>query len=71
MNGDYDPVDSPAVRRGSWFRPLIIPLVAFLLGLGAMGYILARWDAAARSADSAAACASRRCSASLHARPRP
>jgi hypothetical protein len=48
MNGDYDPVDSPAVRRGSWFRPLIVPLVAFLLGLGAMGYILARWDAAAR-----------------------
>jgi hypothetical protein len=48
MNGDYDPVDSPAARRGSWFRPLIVPLVAFLLGLGAMGYILARWDAAAR-----------------------
>ena len=49
MNGDYDPVDTPAQPgRGSWFRPLIIPLVAFLLGLGAMGYILARWDAAAR-----------------------
>src|SRR5204863_39080 len=48
MNGDYDPLDSPAVRRGSWFGPLILPLVAFLLGLGAMGYILARWDAAAR-----------------------
>jgi hypothetical protein len=48
MNGDYDPVDSPATRRGSWLRPLILPLVAFLLGLGAMGYILARWDAAAR-----------------------
>jgi hypothetical protein len=48
MNGDYDPLDSPAVRRGAWFRPLILPLVAFLLGLGAMGYILARWDAAAR-----------------------
>jgi len=49
MNGDYDPVDTAAPpRRGSWFRPLIIPLVAFLLGLGAMGYILARWDAAAR-----------------------
>jgi len=50
MNGDYDPVDTSApARRGSWFRPLIIPGVAFLLGLGAMGYILAHWDAAARA----------------------
>lgn len=49
MNGDYDPVDPPAtMRRRSWLRPLLIPGVAFLLGLGAMGYILARWDSAAR-----------------------
>jgi hypothetical protein len=50
MNGDYDPVDTrigPTGRR-SWLGWLLVPGIAFLLGLGAMGYLLAHWDAAAR-----------------------
>ena len=50
MNGDYDPVDPyGAQRRRSWPRALILPGVAFLLGLGAMGYILGHWEAGARA----------------------
>ncbi|HST36699.1 MAG TPA: hypothetical protein VLK25_08740 [Allosphingosinicella sp.] len=51
MNGDYEPVDSygAAARRRSPLRPLLVPGLAFLLGLGAMGYLLANWDAAARA----------------------
>jgi len=50
MNGDYDPVDTYAgPPRKSWLRPLLIPGIAFLLGLGAMGYLLGQWDAAARA----------------------
>ena len=50
MNGDYDPLDTqvdPARRRPllAW---LVLPGIAFLLGLAAMGYVLARWDTAAR-----------------------
>lgn len=50
MNGDYEPVDNygAALRRRSPFRPLLVPGLAFLLGLGAMGYLLSQWDAAAR-----------------------
>ncbi|HEV2815702.1 MAG TPA: hypothetical protein VGW40_00555 [Allosphingosinicella sp.] len=48
MNGDYDPVETYPPRR-TWLRPLILPGVAFLLGLGAMGYILGHWDAGARA----------------------
>src|ERR1043165_3493289 len=48
MNGDYDPVETYPPRR-SWLRPLILPGVAFVLGLGAMGYILGHWDAGARA----------------------
>jgi hypothetical protein len=47
---DYDPVDTYAgPPRRSWLRPLIIPGLAFLLGLAAMGYLLGQWDAAARA----------------------
>jgi len=50
MNGDYDPVDPYAAQqRRSWWRALILPGVAFLLGLGAMGYILGHWEAGARA----------------------
>lgn len=50
MNGDYDPVDSYAgPPRRPWLRPLIVPGIAFLLGLAAMGYLLGQWDAAARA----------------------
>jgi hypothetical protein len=50
MNGDYDPVDlrdGPPPRR-SLVRVLAVPGMAFLLGLGAMGYLLGHWDAGAR-----------------------
>ena len=56
MNGDYDPVDPyGAQARPSWWRALILPGVAFLLGLGAMGYILGHWEAGARALGIAAA----------------
>jgi hypothetical protein len=48
MNGDYDPVETYPPRR-AWLRPLLLPGIAFLLGLGAMGYILGHWDAGARA----------------------
>ena len=49
MNGDYDPLDVEAgAPRRSLLRRLIVPGLAFVLGLGAMGYILSHWDAAAR-----------------------
>lgn len=49
MNGDYDPIDSeaPPARR-PLLRRLAMPGLAFLLGLGAMGYLLAHWEAGAR-----------------------
>jgi hypothetical protein len=48
---DYDPVDTYGVqtRRRAWWRALILPGVAFLIGLGAMGYILGHWEAGARA----------------------
>jgi hypothetical protein len=51
MNGDYDPVDPYGAppRRRSWPRALILPGVAFVLGLGAMGYILGHWETGARA----------------------
>ena len=57
MNGEYDPVDpyGTQARRRSWWRALILPGVAFLLGLGAMGYILGHWEAGARALGIAAA----------------
>ena len=49
MNGDYDPIDADGgPPRRSLLRVLVAPGLAFLLGLGAMGYVLAHWDAAAR-----------------------
>ncbi|HVQ07204.1 MAG TPA: hypothetical protein VMS43_02090 [Allosphingosinicella sp.] len=49
MNGDYDPIDSgPPPQRRTFWRRLAIPGIAFLLGLGLMGYLLAHWDAGAR-----------------------
>lgn len=34
-------------RRRSWLATLALPLLAFLLGLAAMGWLLTQWDAAA------------------------
>lgn len=49
MNGDYDPIDSGAsAQRRPLVRRLAVPGIAFLLGLGLMGYLLAHWDAGAR-----------------------
>ena len=49
MNGDYDPLDvETGPPRRSMLRRLIVPGLAFVLGLGAMGYVLSHWDAAAR-----------------------
>lgn len=51
MPAVYDPVspataDEPPRRR--WLAWLGIPLLCFVLGLGAMGWLLSRWDAGAR-----------------------
>jgi hypothetical protein len=48
MNGDYDPIDSGPPPRGQVLRKLAMPGLAFLIGLGVMGYLLAHWDAGAR-----------------------
>ncbi len=49
MNGDYDPVDPYGAPAGRpVLRWLLVPGIAFLLGLGVMGYVLANWNAAAR-----------------------
>lgn len=43
---DYDPVTGMERRRSIWSR-LALPLIAFLLGLAAMGWLLSRWETAA------------------------
>ncbi|HWT12543.1 MAG TPA: hypothetical protein VN231_07305 [Allosphingosinicella sp.] len=50
MNGDYDRAEEEAVapRRRGLLAYLLLPGLFFLLGLGAMGWILSRWDAGAR-----------------------
>ena len=49
MNGDYDPIEpAPLPRRRPWLRKAALPAIAFLLGLGVMGYLLAHWEAGAR-----------------------
>jgi hypothetical protein len=47
MSVDYGQAGGTA-RRRSWLTALLLPLIAFLLGLAAMGYLLTRWDAAAQ-----------------------
>lgn len=49
MNGDYDPADDARPpRRRSLLAYLLLPALFFLLGVGAMGWILAQWDSGAR-----------------------
>jgi hypothetical protein len=49
MNGDYDPIDTaPAPARRPFLRKAAMPAVAFLLGLGVMGYLLSHWEGGAR-----------------------
>jgi hypothetical protein len=43
---EYDPVTGMERRRSVWSW-LALPLIAFLLGLAAMGWLLARWETAA------------------------
>jgi hypothetical protein len=47
MSVDYAQKGSTG-RRRSWLLTLLLPLLAFLLGLAAMGWLLVRWDAAAQ-----------------------
>ena len=56
MNGDYDPIETaPLPPRRPFLRKAALPALAFLLGLGAMGYLLAHWEAGARFLGIAAA----------------
>ncbi len=50
MNADYDPIDTRMAepRRRGWLAYLIFALICFALGLAAMGWLLSKWDAAAR-----------------------
>lgn len=50
MNGDYDRDDIAAAppRRRRLLAYALLPALFFLLGLGAMGWLLSRWDAGAR-----------------------
>lgn len=43
---DYDPVTGAAQRRSVWSW-LALPLIAFLLGIAAMGWLLSKWETAA------------------------
>lgn len=43
---DYDPVTGLERQRSIWSR-LALPMIAFVLGLAAMGWMLARWQTAA------------------------
>ena len=53
MNGDFEALDRRAAagtpRRRSHFAYLLLPGLFFLLGLAAMGWLLSRWDYAARA----------------------
>lgn len=49
MSADYEPVSGKAARKRPWLAALLIPGIAFLLGLAAMGWALARWEGAARA----------------------
>jgi hypothetical protein len=56
MNGDYDPIEpAPLPPRRPFLRKMALPAIAFLLGLGVMGYLLAHWQAGARLLGVAAA----------------
>lgn len=50
MSGDYDPIETQSTLppRRPWLRKAAVPAICFLLGLGAMGYLLAHWGAGAR-----------------------
>lgn len=50
MPAVYDPAPPAAEEppRRRWLLVLAVPLLCFVLGLGAMGWLLSRWDAGAR-----------------------
>lgn len=50
MPAIYDPNEPAAEEppRRRWLVVLAVPLLCFILGLGAMGWLLSRWDAGAR-----------------------
>ncbi len=47
MRSDYDRSGDELATGRSWLRILLIPLIAFLAGLAAMGWLLANWQTAA------------------------
>ncbi len=48
MNADYEPVDLRTGPRRPIWSVLLLPVLFFLLGLAAMGWLLSRWDQGAR-----------------------
>lgn len=48
MSSDFYQAESEGKRPRSLLTLLIVPLVAFLAGIGAMGWLLVNWDDAAR-----------------------
>lgn len=50
MSDVYDPIDGRMAepRRRGWLFFLILALLFFLIGIAAMGWVLTRWEAAAR-----------------------
>jgi hypothetical protein len=47
MSVDHVTADGAVRRRRPLFTTILLPLLAFLAGLAAMGWLLSRWDAAA------------------------
>jgi hypothetical protein len=47
MSSYYEPVDVRTERRRSLLSVLLLPIIAFLLGIAAMGWLLANWSSAA------------------------
>jgi hypothetical protein len=50
MSDVYDPIDGRMAepRRRGWPTYLVLALLFFVIGIAAMGWVLSRWDAAAR-----------------------
>lgn len=44
MNGEFEPVEMRTGPRRPLFSYLILPALFFVLGVGAMGWLLTRWD---------------------------
>src|SRR3546814_6904687 len=47
MRMDYERVDSAGAGKRSLLSIVLLPLIAFVAGVAAMGWLLVNWDAAA------------------------